>query len=134
MEKKHVLDDYSPVKHQGIISIDFLTRNNFNYFSNKNLILKGKEFKRCDKPHLSDIKKRSDVLVTFRDDTEVITRMNDSSKPILSKHLHAEIKSIEDFHDVPVYSITKETLDNTCLQLLKENICLSHLPEHSSKI
>ena len=60
--------------------------------------------------------------------------MNDSNKSILPKHLHAEIKSIEDFHDVPVYSITKETLDNTCLQLLKENICLSHLPEHSSKI
>lgn len=60
-EKKnvfHVLDAsiYSPVKHQGIISIDFLTRNNFN-FSNKSLILEGKKFKRCDKPHPSDIKK-----------------------------------------------------------------------------
>jgi len=58
--------------------------------------------------------------------------MNDSSKPILPKHLHAEIKNIEDFHDVPVYSITKKILDNTRLQLLKENIRLSHLPEHSS--
>jgi len=48
--------------------------------------------------------------------------MNDSSKPILLKHLHAKIKSIKDFHDVSVYSITKETLDNICLQLLKENI------------
>jgi len=60
--------------------------------------------------------------------------MNGSSKPILSKHLHAEIRSIEDFHDVLVYSITKEILDNTRLQLLKENIHLSHFPEHSRNL
>jgi len=102
-------------------------RKDFN-FSNKNLILEEKE--KCDKSHLRDIE--SDILVIFRDDTGVITRMNDSNKPILPKYLHAEIKNIEDFHDVLVYFITKETLD-TRLQLLKGNIRLSHLSQHSSE-
>ena len=61
--------------------------------------------------------------------------MNDSNKSILPKHLHAEIKSIENFHDVLVFHFKGNTrLDNTRLQLLKENTRLSHLPEYSSEI
>jgi len=45
-----------------------------------------------------------------------------------------EMKRIEDFHDVPLYSITKEILNNTRLQLLKKNICLSYLPEYFNEI
>jgi len=48
--------------------------------------------------------------------------------------LYSEIKSIEDFHNVQVYSITKENLNNNHLQLLKENTWLSHIPEHSNEI
>lgn len=129
----HVLDNHSPVKHQGIIGIDFLTKNNFS-FSNKSLILEGKEFTRCDKPHPRDANKKSNVLVIFKDDTGAITRMNDSNKPILPRHLHSEIKGIEDFHDVPIHSITKKALDNARSQLLKENTRLSHIPKHSDEI
>jgi len=63
----HVLDDYSPIKHQGIIDVDFLTRNNFA-FLNKSLTLEGKKlkdvkFKRCDKSLPSSANKNSTVLV-----------------------------------------------------------------------
>jgi len=124
----HVLDNNSPVKHQGILGIDFLTNNNFT-FSNKSLTLNKKEFKKCDKPH-NDTKEKN-VLVVSKNDTGAIIRIGDSNKPILPKYLYSEIKSIEDFHNVPVYSITKENLNNTRLQLLKENTRLSHISEHS---
>jgi len=67
----HVLDNHSLVKHKKIIGIYFLTKNNFT-FSNKSLILNGKEFKRCDKPHPSDIKRKPDVLVIFKNDNGVL--------------------------------------------------------------
>jgi len=127
-----VLDDNSPVKYQGILGIDFLTKNNFT-FSNESLTLNKKEFKRCDKPHHNDTKKK-EVLVIFKNDTGAITKVGDSNKPILPKYLYSEIKSIEDFHSVRVYSITKENLNNTRLQLLKENTRLSHILEHSNEI
>lgn len=129
----HVLDDHSPVQHQGILGIDFLTANNF-VFSNKHLILNGKEFTRCDKPPRNDTNRKRDVLVIFRDDTGAITRTNDSNKPILPKYLHSEIKSIEDFCEAPIHSIKRETLNTTRLELLKENTRLSHLPEHRNEI
>lgn len=135
-EKKqtfHVLDDYSPVQHQGILGIDFLTKNNF-VFSNEHLILNGKEFKRCDKPYPNDLNKKKDVLVIFKDDTGAVTKMNDSNKPILPKHLYSEIKSIENFYETPIYSISKMTLDNARSELLKENTRLSHISEHSDEI
>jgi len=69
----HVLDNNSLVKHQGILGIDFLTKNNFT-FSNKSLTLNEKEFKRCDKPHHNDTKEK-DVLVVFKNDTGAITRI-----------------------------------------------------------
>jgi len=128
----HVLDNRSPVKHQGILGIDFLTNNNFT-FSNKSLILNEKEFKRCDKPHPNDTKQK-DVLVIFKNDTGAITKIGDSNKPILPKYLHSEIKSVEDFHNVQVYSITRENSNNARLQLLKENTRLSHISEHSNEI
>jgi len=100
-------------------------------FSNKSLILNKKEFKRCDKSHHNNTK---DVLVVFKNDTGAITRIDDSNKPILPKYLYSEIKSIEDFHNVQVYSITKDNLNNTHSQLLKENTRLSHISEHSNEI
>ncbi|XP_036149749.1 uncharacterized protein LOC118647910 [Monomorium pharaonis] len=135
-EKKHtfhVLDDHSPVQHQGILGIDFLTANNF-IFSNERLILSGKEFKRCDKPHPDNVKRKQDVLVIFKDGTGAITRMNDSNKPILPSHLHSEIKGIESFYETSIYPISEKILDNTRLELLKENTRLSHIQEHSSEI
>jgi len=69
----HMLDNNSPVKHQEILGIDFLTKNNFT-FSNKSLTLNEKEFKRCDKPHHNDTKEK-DVLVVFKNDTGAITRI-----------------------------------------------------------
>jgi len=128
----HMLDNNSPVKHQGILGIDFLTNNNFT-FSNKSLTLNEKEFKRYDKPHHNDTKEK-DVLIVFKNDTEAITRIGDSNKPILPKYLYSKIKSIEDFHNVRVYSLTKENLNNTRLQLLKENTRFSHISEHSNEI
>ena len=129
----HVLDDYSPVQHQGILHIDFLTANNF-VFSNEYLKLNGKEFKRCDKPLSNDTYKQNEVLVIFKDDTGAITRMNDFNKPILPTYLHSQIKSVEDYCEAPIYSITKETLNNTLSELLKENTRLLHLPEHYNEI
>jgi len=128
----HVLDNNSPVKHQRILGINFLTKNNFT-FSNKSLTLNEKEFKKCDKSHHNNTKEK-DVLIVFKNDTGTITRIGDSNKRILPKYLYSEIKSIEDFQNVRIYSVTKENLNNTRLQLLKENTRLSHIPEHSNEI
>jgi len=57
-----IIDDYSFIKHQEIIDIDFLTKNNFA-FSNKSLTLERKKFKRCDKSHPSSANKNSTILV-----------------------------------------------------------------------
>jgi len=61
---------------------------------------------------VTQIKKKLDV---FKDDTKAITSMNDSNKSILSKHLHFEIKSIKDYYDTTVSSITKTALNNTTI-------------------
>lgn len=63
-------------------------KDNFTFL--KNLILGGKKFKRCDKPHSSDACKKMDTLIIFRDGTRVITKMNDS----ISKHLQSKMKGI----------------------------------------
>ena len=60
--------------------------------------------------------------------------MNDFNKPILPTYLHSQIKSVEDYCEAPIYSITKETLNNTRSELLKENTRLLHLPEHYNEI
>lgn len=134
-EKKHVfhvLDDL-PVINQGILGIDFFTKNNFS-FSNKKLILEGYEYNRCDKTYPSDTCKKSDVLVIFKNDTGAITKVNDSNQPILPKYLLKEIKNVENFHEASIYFVTQKTLDNLRSQLLRENTRLFHIPEHSNDI
>jgi len=81
--------------------------NQFSKHRSDNYLYPGRTFRRCDfkdviKHILVTRIKKSDILVIFKNNTEAI---GDINKSILPKHLHSEIKDIEDFHDTQIYSI-----------------------------
>lgn len=97
----HVLDDNSPVKYQGILGIDFLTRN--NNFSNKSLILEGQKFKRYNHILTMHIKSYKiiwqDILV----------------KPLINKSTTAIIRALWHFW-LRYFGKPKELLSDNALE------------------